>query len=472
MLVPTVKSIAMCSHSAASIVNPCEPQSSSPCHFLKIPSELRDIIYEILLTTPYCTTFDSEGFLLEFHLHSAILLVNKQVSAEARRVLYQGNDFVILKTTGIRFLHLEEIPAFVRLPESKVTSPVLQVEIAVADDGRDEFVDPRTLITTIEGLQSIIIALWMFRPRSDEYLFHGNLSLSLSYNAVSRYHYMSEIILRPWNRITGLKELVLTGDIEKPMREHLEKSNLEGPFPNEVAMHLAEYHSLAERDFERKDYNSARWWYKLSGEYWKFILYLRPHRLGGSMVWQIGDELWDVLRKSLPIFYEERLKLMKTCLRESKYPAAFDDANQALYGIDASYMECDGPTPIMQMKFHLGACLARTSLGKIQVNDGTLCLDLAAHTLYHWSLDRNMNGLEITEAVITQDLKVAVNNELIRMKSSWRCGHDLPVSPTIGTIKKDMWQVGECQRSFWDWLDLPEEWELAWNTELESDTNI
>jgi hypothetical protein len=101
-------------------------QSFGICHFLNLPLELRKIIYGMLLTAPYCTTLDRElcltcpwainllsydGRAWRFHLHTDILLVNKHISAEATRMLYQGNDFIILKVTGMN-LWTDAIPQF------------------------------------------------------------------------------------------------------------------------------------------------------------------------------------------------------------------------------------------------------------------------------------------------------------------------------------------------------------------------
>jgi hypothetical protein len=431
-------------------MNASQAQLPNACRFLNIPLELRDIIYGMLLTTPYCTIFDSTWSSLEFHLHTAILLVNKQVSAEAMRVLYQRNHFIILKTTGVG-LALHSVPQFKLLPESKVTNPVLLIKVAVTDSRRMELVDPRTVLTTSDGLQSIIDAIWQFeddeRPSYRESIYTSDMSLTLDYNpkAVSRYHLMSNLILRPWNQIHDLKELVLIGDIEEATREHLEKSILEGPFPSEVAIKLAEYHSHAEREFERTEYNAARWWCKSMEEYWDYLFNLVP-------CWE-GDELWEVLEKSLPILYELRLKLVKSYLGQLEYKNARHNADEARSRMIVE--ECPIPTLLMQTKFHLSAALAHSALGKTK--RGTDDLDKATEILYEWSY---VSEAEITKELLFQDLKVAVNNELIRLKSAWRCGRRGPVSPTIQNGPE--WELGECQHSFWEWLELPEEWRLAW----------
>ena len=68
---------------------------------------------------------------------------------------------------------------------------------------------------------------------------------------------ITEFILKSWEKVI-IEELVLTGDIKEPMRDRLEKSIFEGPFPNDVATHLREYNSLAEHEFEHGNYGTAR----------------------------------------------------------------------------------------------------------------------------------------------------------------------------------------------------------------------
>jgi hypothetical protein len=244
---------------------PIVTKSPDVCHFFKLPLELRELIYRMLLTTEYYPHFASTW--PKFHLHPGILLVNRQASAEAMRILYQGNDFIILKVTGVNLLLKSPyIPQFKRLSEKKVTSPVLRIKIAVAGRGPREGNDQQTVITTLEGLKSIICTMLDLENFSGSHLnagrvYHRDVSLTLDCNikAKARCKVLSDLILKPWDEINGLKELVLTGDITEPMRQRLEKYNLEGPFPSEVAARLRNYHSLAAQKFEEGEYNAARW---------------------------------------------------------------------------------------------------------------------------------------------------------------------------------------------------------------------
>jgi hypothetical protein len=240
---------------------------------LKLSLELRDIIYKMLLTTPYCTDLARQEILStpygtniesgrrfwKFHLHTDILLVNKQISAEATRILYQGNDFVLLKIVGIS-LWLGWVPAFAYLPENKITSPVLRIEFSVDDvsDVEDDLSnieddisdvendvthveedathveddaahveddaahveddashfedsishveddDSQSLLTTSEGLKSIIEVLWSLGDANSGSIHFQMLRLTLDFNlkAASQYRVLSELLIRPWETIS------------------------------------------------------------------------------------------------------------------------------------------------------------------------------------------------------------------------------------------------------------------------------
>jgi hypothetical protein len=452
----------MSSLSPETTLNSLAVQTPGTCYLLKLPLELREIIYRMLLTTPYCT-IPTTGFALEFHLHTAILLVNKQVSAEATRILYQENDFVIFEPVKMRlWLHIT-IPQFKLLSENKIKSAVLRVTIEYIKAGYAGHVDvlpSKSLITTREGLQSIIRSLWWQQGDESETHQPRGLRLTLNFHnkAVLRYQFQSEVILRPWDKLNCLDELVLTGNIKKPMREYLEKSNLEGPFPNDVAAHLIAYNSLAEQEFAQEDYYGAQWWWYVLDHYWTYVAHSKPSRLGGRRICEKGSELRDILLKSYHMSAKGRLKIVKACLRQSHYSEAARYADGVLRNIDVEAVEVMylGPqvTPVMETKLNLSAALAQTALGKTEL--GMENIKLAAETLYYRGT-RNLNmDLDLTE--LTEYLEVTVNHELIKLRSPWRCGRQPPLSPTQQSVPD--WQVGVVRRSFWEWLELPEDGEV------------
>jgi hypothetical protein len=106
----------------SSIVSSVDEEPSGVCHFLRLPLEIRDKIYRVLLTTPYCIQLSSTKTSLKFCLSTDILLANKQISTEATRVLWKENDFIILKLNGLN-LSLKDVPVFKLLSEDSVEMP-------------------------------------------------------------------------------------------------------------------------------------------------------------------------------------------------------------------------------------------------------------------------------------------------------------------------------------------------------------
>jgi hypothetical protein len=315
-------------------------KSPEVCHLLRLPLELRELLYRMLLTTQYCTHLASKGVELKFHLHPGILLLNRQVSAEATKILYQENDFIILKVSGVN-LRLKFVPKFERLSEKKVTSPLLRINIAAADRILGQGSDQQTVITTLEGLQSIICTIWTLEnypgPHVDTgRVYHRDVSLTLDCNikAKARCKALSDLILKPWDKVNGFKELILTGDITEPMREHLKKYNLEGPFPSEVAARLRDYHSLAARKFRKGDFLAGRWRWTTLDTYWNYLYHLQPYRLEGHRMCERGNDLWNVLKESLPMYFEGKLELVTVSLLLKWCNVAVSQAQTALSATD------------------------------------------------------------------------------------------------------------------------------------------
>jgi hypothetical protein len=461
----------MTSHSAESTVNALETQKLGTCHFLKLPLELRDIIYGMLLTTRYCTQLNAVGELpwLKFYFHTAIILVNKQVSAEAVRILYKGNHFIILQTIGMSSWYQHTTPVFKLLSEPNVKSPVLRIDLTAVSDASLSRGPVYTYITTQDGLLSIISDLWQWEHADRRNPRDLRLTLDFSPNAESSYQFLSELVLRPWDKISGVKDLVLTGPIKEPMRNHLEKYNLEGPSSIDIDAHLKKYHSLAEREFEQEDYDAAGWWWSIFNRYWIYVSNLRPYRVAGGKWSKDSDGVWDVLRKSHSMYYEGILKLMKAFLRQSKYIEALQCANKALFGDGIEDWDFerfgDRMTAIMKTKFHLSGSLARTALRN--TNSGMCDIKLAARTL-HSNGPRSLN-MDMSLRQLTEDLKLTVNNELIRLESLHRCGSPWPLFPPRRKGRKPRdpdWQFSVVRQSFWEWLELPEELEVAEEREV------
>jgi hypothetical protein len=365
-----MKSVDAPSLSPESLMKSIEVRSPGVCHLMRLPLELRDLIYRMLLTTPYCTNLATTryriGPVFEFHLHTAILLVNKQISEEAARILYHGNDFILLRSHGLN-LSLDKVPGFDCHSEleRRISRPLLQIEIRNTDLSRVKLRDPDTLLTTPEGLQSVIGVIWALvydNPYARE-VHHRDLSLSLDFNfkTGARYKALSDLVLKPWEMVNGLQELELTGDIKEPTRECLEKSIMKGPFQSEVAACLKNYHSLADQYFQQENYDAARWWWHLLGTYRAYLFNLTTYPfIRNDKVVEGREFIKDVLSESLPTYFDGKLKTIKACLHQSKYEEAAGYASEVWAEYHSIYVQfgyhCGDLNHNMSRKFFFSLC--------------------------------------------------------------------------------------------------------------------
>jgi hypothetical protein len=446
------------------MTGPTEADPAEACPLFRLPLEVRDLIYQMLLTTPYCVRVAPNGMPLEFRLSTAILRANKRILVEASRVLREDNDFITLKVTGVH-LDLYYVPTFNFLGEDSVIYPVLQAQIEVEASGHQREKNRITLITNPEGLQPVIRAIWRLHgteisdPSAAIHL--GDLKLSLNFNvkASARYELLSNLALEPWTKINGIKKLILTGDIQIPMRDHLQYCIHKGPFPDEVAVRLQEYYSLAEKEVTRKrlkqrgrltsyDCSTAQWWWTTLEDYWRYLSELRPYRLRGLRLRESDDKFRNVLRVFIPTYLRAKLEKVKKCLRQWNFREAVVDVDMML---SYRWLRTEWNhtfNPLLSSKFYLCGSLALSAIGEREA--GMEWLEDTARTLASKKQYSNQGNWED----LINDLQRIVNSELIRMGSIYRC--EWPLSAIRGWRRMG-WEEGEGSFPFWEWVDSPQE---------------
>jgi hypothetical protein len=442
-------------------------ETSGVCHFLRVPLEIRDSIYRLLLTTSSCTSLKKSGrsfhltirgIYLKFQFCTSIIRANKQVSVEATRVLWEENAFVILKFVGMN-LNLSEVPAFKHLTEDKVRNPVLRAEIRCVPSTQYGYYysgQTGTIITTAEGIQPIISTLWKLKRNSTHVIMtppsEWSISLDFKVEASLRREVLGNVVLKPWGKLHGIKELALTGDIGDSMHRNLQQGMLEGPFSTEAAMNLREYYLLGEKEMIQKNHRAAEWFWALFEGYWRHLRKLiegdtpKSHEMKDT-----NNQLWNSLWiESNRMFLEENFELMKTYLHQLKY-------EEVVWGVRKVLYECHWSpspnytikSPVLNAKFFLGDALANIALGEIRRGSGSLTS--AARSIFSSGLYSNKNG---SNSSILEDiselLQKAIDTELTKLNSPYRCAQR-----AVGRSRPWDWHV-ESKRSFWEWLDLPE----------------
>jgi hypothetical protein len=269
------------------------------------------------------------------------------------------------------------------------------------------------------------------------------VSLHFHHKVPARYKLLSNMVLKPWARVHGVEELKLSGDIRTPMFKNLQMRMLQGPFSNEVTEFFEQQRLLAEGEYRRKYYNSARsHWTKLC-DYWDYLYRLRTHLEERRKIVDPVNKLEHVLRASIPAYMESRVGQIETAIHLFEYHEVLQIA---------SWMTVRAPqyhtTPLMVMKYSLGYSLALTALGNIE--PGVRNLELAARSLF-----RTGRYADKSEENLLEELRSAVDNELIQRNSVWRCGCKVQLS-VEGQSGKE-WEIRQGCRSFWEWLDEPED---------------
>lgn len=284
----------MDSLSSGQLAGPIEAEPPEDCYFLTIPLEIREAIYRLLLTTPYCTHLNPTGKSLEFRFSTNIILANKQVSVEAKRVFLEENDFIILYVSGLDIL-IRDIPVFNFIDQCKGLKPMLQVHVEyVGRWPQRPMQGVSTFITTPDGLQPIISVLWELRRSNPEFdidcpchnpgnnigcicdnpdIYPSNLKISMKFKvkSLARCEALRNSALRPWDRLHGVRQLILVGDIGDSMHRHLKTFMLKGPFPTELVLNLREYHAKGQTEMIQRNYRAARWSLTLFDRYWKHL---------------------------------------------------------------------------------------------------------------------------------------------------------------------------------------------------------
>jgi hypothetical protein len=444
------------------------------CYFLRTPLEIRNQIYRMLLTTPYCTRRCPNETSLEFQLSMNLLRANKQIYEEATRVFLQKNHFIILKVVGLSKLRLEDVPVFRFLAEEKVANPVLRVEIKSVHEGRHHDASSTlTLITTPVGLSPVITALWKLDQSGQNFdsspsiivpCYPSDLSLSLSFNVrpLVACDLLKNFVLTIWTLLHGIKGLVLAGDVGDSLSQLLRKSMLEGPFTTEVFSTLRKYHVLGQRAMMKKDYVIARWWWTAYEDYCRHFDHLRLDRSRRHEMQDPNDNLWaGMWIQAEKMYLQGRLGTARTYLHEARYREALLTILKTRRKRVFSFYIRNTMNPVFHAKFCLCEAFTHIALGDIE--EGLNCLKSAA-TFFHNSAlgTRSVSTTSERPRILGMwllTLEDSINTELIKLNLPYRCNWlpNLKSKADIARLADITRLAGLENRTFWEWLDIPEE---------------
>jgi hypothetical protein len=266
---------------------------------------------------------------------------------------------------------------------------------------------------------------------------------------------LGNILLRPWELLHGVKELALIDDIGDSMRRRLQKSILEGPFPAEAVFTVTEYHTMALREMAQENSIDARWWWSLHEDYSRYLTHLSLDPLMKHRFKDADNELWAQLwNQSAKVYFKGRLEIAKIYLHQAKYRKAVLTIVKARHEPVVPLHFDQMISPLLKSKLFLCEALAHIGLGK--TNKGRDCLRLAAHGHYPSVVSSTTVMSLLLLRILSEDLQTAINKELIKLNSPYQYNSN-PTLKTKARIERIDYPAGRENRSFWEWLDLPEQ---------------
>jgi hypothetical protein len=437
--------------------------------FLKLPREIRDLTYELLVSTPYTLTYiDNDDYddpyRPLFAQSTAILLVNKQTSAEARDVFYSKNEFVVVRFVGgteqlvSRFNDPLVFPAFGQRQRIDSVDPVLNITIQTFSD-RPEDADKSkiyTLLTTTDAIDNIIKSLWNYMcdgsPGPNE-----SLDLALNFRAQNplRRKVLHEHVLKPWDQVFGFKEISLEGDIDQNLQEHLSAYMKLGPHPDDVIRYLELYRRRAEDYQKRKLYYHAGWYWKHLHWYWVYNAW-GPERYNE---WSNEPRLFkydldDALEATHPMIVRSMLENVKAGIQLQSYNQAGYDVMRSFEWIknhDSFASLKVNAREVQLVKARLFLCDAVVSVGFPEEGYGEIAfkhLDSAVTFFIHAN---NQYHMDLTN--LKDKLCWAIDTYFMNLGLPHRYKQQVWLDSKNHTDKK---VSREGWPTFWEWLDSTE----------------
>lgn len=199
-----------------------EAVSKKAVGFLGMPPELRNLIYQMLLTTEY--TFKKASFMIgheaHYELTPAVLLVNKQIYREARNILYYGNLWIILRgDEGIIGKPGEikrSLPKVSRNPGKGIMQPAMCIKLSFLPSWPGSKLV--NMVLGEESIEYLIDCLWTKELRRtnqgfSNYLRHVHISLALGMSKMCNRQQLHERLLKPFYNVHGCGRVTLKGTI-------------------------------------------------------------------------------------------------------------------------------------------------------------------------------------------------------------------------------------------------------------------
>ncbi|MCJ1474879.1 hypothetical protein MMC13_003539 [Lambiella insularis] len=322
---------------------------SSP--FLNIiPKEIRDIIYEYLLSTS--STVASITTRPRYRMSTAILRVNKQIHAEAAEVLYK-NEFVALGF-DIRGAQMF-CGAFSKAPAFKGVTPVptrgLTIHLSCVDSTKhDRDRIKIVLLTGPECLSHLVECFW----NKVDVMNKMAIRLDLS----SQRLQSERRLLLPFVELHNLGKVYITGVPDEVFKTSLAKQIISTPCAEFFEEMVDKYHADAQQFYARDQFHIARRKWIRANMYFHFIV--RTVVLSKAATGRPSDR---PSAKSFSKWRITHLGIFKASLRLREYAFAlrFYLDLAKLYRA-RMFTRRSITNPLMKAQFHLCESMAQVAL--------------------------------------------------------------------------------------------------------------
>ena len=318
--------------------------SRRPFPLLKLPLEVRHMIFRYLLYIPY-TFYDNE-----YHMHPEILLVSKQISAEAEKVLDE-NYFVVLeldrkdRDATDWFSAPQAVPLIHNLSarEESFVAPVLWIRLQedlTGDESKEEMeAKDNDTVCHLMGPEAIphLIDLFWDNAILHNQNQHSILPLSSTTMVLTlttelfphKQKEIEELLLAPF-------QLVMFGDIEL-LISTVTNANTSTPpmqmnaFPTSANVKRMMRHLMkkGQKSYDAGMYLEAcHWWYRLERYRLWIATIVTSHELAGSLP-AVHWPLVRRLRRTFPLLLQAFLGEIKALLHIRNWVPAYNLAMNA-----------------------------------------------------------------------------------------------------------------------------------------------
>jgi hypothetical protein len=251
---------------------------------------------------------------------------------------------------------------------------------------------------------------------------------------------------RPLPTLPGFGELVLTGDIDAVMINHLKQPLALRPFVEDMVRCVNMFQSRAETYYRSNNLTAAYFYWHHMQYYWNYhsnLAYISKDR---TNLQRAGSTLKKAVNATSMNVRLSLFGVVKIFLRLGNYEQVADITSSNR--VRDFYYNPPGP-PILRAKFEF--CYALSLVAQGRCEDAKTHIKLGAQAL------RAGSGLyrEKRYEDISDEVRKAIDNELIQGGSPWRCGRNDKVD--VKSKGGSDWQLLVGSISFWDLLEISEE---------------